>query len=179
MDYNYRDIAALMSFDESLATLEQETLRGGLIDLFRKMLHIRHMTIPTLNVPDDNANADLRRKFLMKEIDETDWKKALQQREKKREKNVAFRNLYQLAYDISCDSLRTVTGRVEDMKRVGNEIENLIHYVNDGLAKVSKRFNCAVPYHLATFKQILAKVENSLIERNAKRALLAKKPRLF
>jgi len=112
---------------------------------------LRHNII----VEDDvETNRGLRIKYLMNELSEEEFKITLQQSEKKRQKIIAFRNIYQMFVDVSSDIYRqmVVYKRNHDIYELKifvdqNKIilENLVIYFNENLKKIGKIYNCVYP----------------------------------
>jgi hypothetical protein len=100
------------------------------------------------------ANRELRIKYLINEISDNDFKTILQQTEKKRQKTIAFRNIYQMFVDVASDIFRQIhlsyttnqrTFTVELIQENITVLTNLIGYFNDNLKKIGKMYKCVYP----------------------------------
>lgn len=87
-------------------------------------------------------NSDLRVKYLINDIDEKQWKKTLQMRQKRREKNHEINQILQMFVTTLTDIWNRFI--VENIDIV-LETEELRKYVNDNLQVISKQFNNKVP----------------------------------
>lgn len=92
-------------------------------------------------------NQDLRAKFLMSEIDEDKFKKLLQQREKKHDKQKEMQDVLTMFNTALGDMLRRFvqTTTAADAKRVTKEMDELRVYTNECYEKIAKRFKCLAP----------------------------------
>jgi putative FmdB family regulatory protein len=126
--------------------------------------HIQHHELRN-HVVEDNieTNRELRVKYLINEISENEFKAALQQFEKKRQKTISFHNIYQMFVDVASDIFRQIEveyrksgslrgsgneiiSRREELKSFINEniiiLDNLIVYFNENLKKIGKMYKC-------------------------------------
>ena len=156
-----------------------EDYRDSISDLHRVNIHIQMVELPRYRVQFFvNTNLDLRVKFLMNEITETEFKRKLQISEKnKYKKRDIFMVLEMLMHTMN-DMFRNLTGadahedgdgdedEDEEGGRVAaaapvhvalaptedciihwlSQVENLQKYTNKYLEKISKRYDCVVPY---------------------------------
>lgn len=118
--------------------------------LYRVMTHIYDIELRHFNTRRDlrTANRDLRVKYLLKEIDEADWKKTLQQREKRHDFDMAKHQVFEMFYRVGTDLVGRVTqmspkiqGKLSRLRTALTEIDGLVEYYNASLAKVNERFN--------------------------------------
>lgn len=103
------------------------------------------------------ANRDLRVKYLMNDIPEAGFKATLQQAEKKRQKTIAFHNIYQMFVDVGSDVLRQIVVYYRENQRNNRHtiepfidenaiiLNNLIDYFNESLKKIGKMYKCVYP----------------------------------
>jgi hypothetical protein len=101
-------------------------------------------------------NRDLDVKYLMSEMDEEDWKAALAKEEKDRQKSREIREILDAFNGATIDIMRRIEIRptVPYDRREGlaltleirTELNALREYIIGELMKVSKAFNCSVPY---------------------------------
>jgi hypothetical protein len=91
----------------------------------------------------------------MNDLDETTFKTTLQQNEKKSQKTIAFRNIYQMFVNVASDIFRQIvvyTGtnyNLNDRKKCVEDniviINNLIEYFNESLKNIGKMYKCVYP----------------------------------
>jgi hypothetical protein len=125
--------------------------------------HIQNYELRNHDVEDNvETNRRLRIQYLMNELGENEFKTFLQQNEKKRQKSIAFRNIYQMFIDVSSDILRQIVVFIKDKKPngIGSKealecipfidenliiLINLIEYFNNSFKKIGKNFKCVYP----------------------------------
>ena len=120
------------------------------LDKYHRMVtHAQYVEMPRLRtgmVPFENRNADLRIKYLLKELSDKDFRTTLFHREKAVERQTAERELYQMLVDASTDLLvRAVSSKKK------SEIDDLIHefvalrkYFNKTSNAIARRFGSKV-----------------------------------
>ena len=96
----------------------------------------------------DNENIWLRVSYMLNDIDECQFKKELQRRDKLREKNRDIRNIYQMFIDTAGDMLRQYVLNPNDYKNLRGVLVELVEYVNVEIKKIHNRYNCVIPYTL-------------------------------
>ena len=82
-------------------------------DIYRCINHINFVTLRGL--PIDNIiinNVNLRVKYLLKDIDETKFKKLLQEKEKERDKHREIRNILNMFATIASDHIRDINQKL-------------------------------------------------------------------
>ncbi len=100
---------------------------------------------------DANANADLRLQYLLKRIDETEWRRKLQQREKKRQRDMEIRQVLEMFVAATADTTQKIIDSdpfATDYVAYGvtRELVNLMTYADEQMNLISKRFNMSVNY---------------------------------
>lgn len=114
---------------------------GRLSSIQRKLMHIHEVEIPGLRHRYRNTdNADLRLKYLINDITEEDFKIQLQRREKKREKDVACRDIYQMACDTGRDVLWEFVMKERTFKDTLKELDDIRLYANRHLVDVRDKY---------------------------------------
>ena len=92
-----------------------------------------------------NDNRDLRIKFMIGDIDEDEFKRKIQQREKARQRKTDIRQVIEMYCAVLVDLFQKYVGD-QDTDDLVTALDNLRVHVNSTLASVSKRYsNCAVP----------------------------------
>ena len=125
-------------------TVEEETI----YEIHRLINHLenhefrwefRGVENPTAN---DNTFRELRIRYLMNEIDETQWKRQLQQIEKKTSKTRDVYNILRMFTLTSSDLLRQLVVKDTTLTECVTDITVLRGYVNEQLELVRSRYNC-------------------------------------
>lgn len=117
---------------------------GQVANSHRSYGHCQWALIPryTTNV---NDNRDLRIKFMIGDMDEDEFKKKIQQREKARQRKTDIRQVLEMYCAVLIDLFQKFVGD-QDTDDLVTALDNLRVHVNTTLASVSKRYsNCAVP----------------------------------
>lgn len=119
-----------------------------IIRLLRCLTHIYDYEILRNRVNNGNdvevANRDLRVKYLLNEITDDDWKKQLQQREKKREINIAKQQVCQMLVDVAGQYMTQLAGtrlHIKTVLTIEKDLEKIVDYYNESMQKVLDRFN--------------------------------------
>ena len=100
-------------------------------------------TIPSLRVePINDANRDLRVKYLCNEIKDEAFKRALQRREKTRLKNIELRQVLNTFVLVVSDLMQNLPGR-RDFQNAAAELDEVLAYIADALKAVAARYNTA------------------------------------
>jgi hypothetical protein len=105
-------------------------------------------------MPQNNRDLDIR--FLLNEIDEETWKTTLAKEEKDRQKSREIREILDAFNGATIDIMRRIDNRAVNpysareglalVLELRTELNALRDYIVDELMKVSKAFNCSVPY---------------------------------
>jgi len=130
-------------------TIRRKRFDINIDTIYRGINHIAHYEIPThpINLMGGDVFLRLRVRYLLKEISEDQWKRELQKIEKKNEKNIAFRHIFDMIVAIAIDMFnRIVSASTEDeAKVILTELDELRKYFNASVAKLSKRFTTSMP----------------------------------
>jgi hypothetical protein len=104
--------------------------------------------------PQNNQDLDVR--YLMNELDEEDWKASLAKEEKDRQKSREIREILDAFNGATIDIMRRIDFRPTNpynrheglalILEIRTELNALREYIVEELMKVSKAFNCSVPY---------------------------------
>ena len=86
----------------------------------------------------------------MNEIDENEWKRKLQHIEKMNERNIAFRNVFDMLSAASTDIFNRIisAANAEAVNALCNELENLRDYFNKCLEQIYTLFDSKQVKHL-------------------------------
>jgi hypothetical protein len=105
--------------------------------------HIEFVEIPHYQTNRVNDNRDLRIRYLMKEIDEKDFKRLLQQREKADNKKQEILMVFQMFLQACADIMQRfilLARKRKDAKQFIDEFEGLREYTNESITKIAKRY---------------------------------------
>ena len=129
-----------------------------LLNIHQCITHIQHYELRNHNIQNViEINRGLRVKYLINELSEIEFKTTLQQSEKKRQKTIAFHNIYQMFIDVSSDIFRQMIVFYNKNHKNSNSIcinfideniliiTNLIEYFNENLKKIGKMYKCVYP----------------------------------
>jgi len=112
-------------------------------DCHRSVGHIRAIFMPRYPARVDmEDHSDLRVRFLLKEIDEDEWLKQLQRRQKKIEKNQEIHNVLDMYLVTLTDLFQRFMIEETDLCR---QSHGLRKYVNGEMCKISDRYANVVP----------------------------------
>lgn len=120
------------------------------LNFHRVARHVENVEMPRLaNAFDANDNTDLRLQYLINRIDRDVLKTKLVQREKKRDKELAKRHIYEMMCATVGDMCRQLMNGnpgegAELVETVVDELRALRTYTNSCLKDVQKRFSCSV-----------------------------------
>jgi hypothetical protein len=114
-------------------------------DIHRQLLHVTEHEIPRLaNTYRNTDNIDLRLKFLLNEISEEEFQVTLQRREKKREKDVAVREIYEMLGAAGKDLMWAYVDQERNMVDTLEELRALARYANVHLNKIAVQYKMKV-----------------------------------
>lgn len=106
--------------------------------------HCQWVLIPryTTNIGD---NRDLRIRLMIGDIDEDEFKRKIQQREKARQRKTDIRQVLEMVSGVLTDLFQTFV-QDTNVTNLASSLEGLRKHVNSTMDMVSKRYsNCAVP----------------------------------
>ena len=139
------------TLQDAYATMQHR----GYGEICRLFTHIFNYDLPRITVPDYvTSNFDIRKKFLLNEIDEKHFKTTLHAREKKALYTGELRQIVQMYYDVGKDillkayRLYTTNSRTFNasnrMNEIFKELNELSEYTNTQIENLSERFNYRV-----------------------------------
>ena len=110
-----------------------------LVEHLRKMNEIIDYKMRKLAHPNNpRNNEDLRIKYLMSEIDEKRFKLTIVSREKRRQKELEERNIYETLISVTVDLFRDFIP--SKTKKTIDDIQNLCDYVNSCFKNVADKY---------------------------------------
>jgi hypothetical protein len=115
---------------------------GDLISqIYREVRHIREVEINALPTPLDNqTNLDLRISFLLKEIEEDEFKNKLQRREKERTKKLEYREVLDMYVNVMQDLFYELE-QSKNFEKFFIEEEKVRSYVDKGVFLINQKYN--------------------------------------
>lgn len=124
-------------------------------ELHRILRHVHDVDLPRLRREADGGgdfrrHADLRLKYLLNQLNEQEWRKKLQQREKKRERAIAVMQVYDMFCGAAADTFRALVQSLQRPMDSLDELHKLQSFANESLDAISKRFNMTVKRIRAT-----------------------------
>jgi len=132
-----------------------ENVRRYLYDVMNKARHIQYHEIRQLaDVTRPADNMDLRLNFLLGNIDRDEWKRKLVLREKKREKEISLRNVYELFVTVANEILRNLVAHSTPIGEVVTQLKFLGIETNSYLEGIQKRFDKCQVYFITYLYQI-------------------------
>ena len=165
----------LRSLNMFLTEQEKDNFRR-IKNLYSLVSHITDVTLRNkwLESEFDQTCREMRRDYLLKELDEEKWLRNLREIEKKREKNTEVRQLVTLFRDVSRDSIINISEILEILTRVFNfrtdlevppvringefvdpvqfimmqldEADKITGFFNEKMIDMKKKFKLVMPY---------------------------------
>lgn len=128
---------------QSVRQYGQDSYEHALMHIHRELSHLRYTELPGLAQPGYNPddNAPLRVQYLLGQVDQTSLKKLLQQREKKRSKQVSVRQVYEMVLATCGDILRAVESGTKKGAEALAEIQQIEEYANECLEKIAAQYS--------------------------------------
>jgi hypothetical protein len=121
-------------------------LRTLIRNAYRSFGHGYHVLIPRYRTNDQEENRDLRIKLMIGDINEEEFKKKIQQREKARQRKTDIRQVLEMFTAVLNDLFQTFIQTRDVMILEGSLVE-LRSHTNDTFSALSKRWSkCAVPW---------------------------------
>lgn len=114
----------------------------------RTVDHCRWAVLPRYTVNGNEDNRDLRIKFMIGDINEDEFKKKIQQREKARQRKTEFRQVLEMYMNVLSDLFQ---GFVMDKNcsDFAESLSELRRHFNTTMTTVSNRYSkCAIPFTL-------------------------------
>lgn len=111
--------------------------------LHRSILHLHAQFRHQRNATDiESLNRDLRVKFMMKEIEEEDWKKELQKREKKRDFDASKYHVFDMLYQVAAELFQALmqANDLHTVKATLDQIAAIVRHYNESAVAIHERF---------------------------------------
>ena len=115
----------------------------------RLLLHMYEVDGWRMRPDMNNDNAELRIKYLMKEIDENGFKRALQIKEKATMKKRENYQVISTLFDVAAEAYRAMQAapNVKEIKRIIDELKALVEFSREAVSKIAIKYDC-VPYYI-------------------------------
>jgi hypothetical protein len=133
-----------------------------ILDLHRFILHIDYTVLRRITLPGETDERDLRVKYLMENIPDSEFKVLLQQREKKKMKLSDLRDIYVMFVQTSIAKFHEILQNKCFEPEDQIYFDNLIKYFNETALVIGKRYKSVSPrivitnnnqYHLISNKK--------------------------
>lgn len=123
-----------------------------MLGFHRLILHIEHVERPRyVTNMNDTVNSDVRIRFMLNEMTEDDFKRAVQKREKANEKRRDIHMILTMLIDTMGDFMRSAI--IEDkIVRPLDDCFRVAIYANSEMKKISEIYDCMVP--IIDFKNV-------------------------
>ena len=115
--------------------------------IHRVLRHVQLVDLPRLRDEaraDAERNVDLRLAYLLNRIGQDEWRRKLQQREKKRERAFAVMQVYDMFCDAAGDMYRALTSGSRTGAQCLADLRQLQSFADETLARISTQFNMRV-----------------------------------
>lgn len=121
-------------------------IRRSLFEYHRIILHVEYVQRATYRVAEQPDNSDLRLKYLIRQIDEVEWKRRLQQREKKRLKDVAALQILEQFIAVGTEIFRLIArGEIQPAHALA-QLDDLRTFANENIVATEKRFSMKIDH---------------------------------
>lgn len=119
-----------------------------IFELHRFAIHFRNVIMPEFTINRIKDNYDLRIAYLLDEFDDDEWAMKLANREKKRMKEIALRELSQMITIILEDTIRQFISKITDIYVTVNQYQSLMEYFENSLQRVISIHGGNIPIYL-------------------------------
>lgn len=139
-------------FQRDNSVYRRHPIETRILNTCRNTIHLRHVIYPQYDVDFLRANEQLRVKYLIQEIDEAKFKTVIQANDKKHQRNVELRNVFDLMYHTITDILyrvRDELSRNGEIEPILDEIDQIIAYANEHLGEISETYGSTVVHHFS------------------------------
>ena len=124
---------------------QNSEFRSLIINAYRGRDHIQYAVVPRYTVNLAMDNRDLRIKLMIGDIDEDEFKKKIQQREKARQRKTEIHQVLEMYMAVTNDIFQSFV-QTKNIPDLINSLNELKTHVTDTMSSISKRYNkCAVP----------------------------------
>jgi hypothetical protein len=133
------------------STISQDFMRL-LSNMHQSQIHLQYVVLPRYRVAQEVDTRALRVRFMIGDCTETEFKRALQQKEKAFAKKQEIHDLLRTYQVVVAEIFqRMVATKCQLMPGFITEFESMRDYMNIELSKIAKRYGCVVPTIFDTF----------------------------
>jgi hypothetical protein len=126
--------------------------RDEWMNFHRLLQHIQNVEIPKYQNRDADFTLDLRKKYMLNEMDETNFKRRIQEREKRAKKMDDMRTIWEMFFTVGKDMIITIlNSQITD--DLHNQMTNLINYVNENIKTLNYNYQSRLP-HIEKFSLV-------------------------
>lgn len=138
---NYREIYQALR----MSSIDTES-KDFYMRFHRVVVHMEHTERPRYPTEaNPHANTDIRIRFMLGEIDELNFKRNIQQREKSFQKRRDIGYAIAMFCDTASDLMRQMVLNLEIAGPILQELQQLLHFYHSVVGKISKRYDCVIP----------------------------------
>jgi hypothetical protein len=120
--------------------------------MHQSQIHLQYVVLPRYRVAQEVDTRALRVRFMIGDCTETEFKRALQQKEKAFAKKQEIHDLLRTYQVVVAEIFqRMVATKCQLMPGFITEFESMRDYMNIELSKIAKRYGCVVPTIFDTF----------------------------
>ena len=132
--------------------LRQSPWYNRLAAAHRAVTHTQHVLIPRYTTNMQVDNRDLRIKYMIGDLDDDEFKKKIQQRDKARQRKADIRQVCEMVMAVLTDLFQELD-RSGNLQMFVDSVTEFRDHVNETLKKVSSRWsNCVTPNFTANFE---------------------------
>lgn len=130
-----------------LRNLGQAREFNHMMTIVQQFFHADYYIVPRYRPnPADMNNEEMRILYMIGDLDEEKFKKELQKKEKKRQKNQEIHDIFTTFMTVTREQMQRISSVPGEVQRIDDELRVLREYINDEMKKVSKCYNCVVPW---------------------------------
>lgn len=123
-----------------------------LIDFLRLLHHVQQVEMHRYPVRNRGVqdNLDLRVRYLLNELEEDDWKRELQKRDRMHDKNAAHRLIFDMVVAVGVDLVNRALQckSTKELDVVAVECHKVRDHANDGFMELARMYNRTVATHI-------------------------------
>jgi len=132
----------IRKFKSNLTEFQRVEIQD-MVSICRKILHIREVVMPMYVYNYIERNRQVRISFMRNKMTEIEFKKQVQQNDKKYSKSQEIYNVYQFLINAASDIILRYLDSLQKNNETSNtmkEIETIVNYANDCFLEISKTY---------------------------------------
>jgi hypothetical protein len=126
---------------------------NSLLDFLRCLHHIQQIELHRYPVRNRGVqdNMDLRVRYLLNELEEEDWKRELQKRDRLHDKNAAHRLVFDMVIAVGVDLVNRASQSKNDaeLEVVAVESHKMRDHANEGFMELARMYNRTVATNIS------------------------------